>query len=301
MDRIDLYRIFARVVEAGGFTKAAATLDIPRSTVSTAVGALEERVGTRLLHRTTRSVSVTQDGREFYDRCTRLIADVEEAESSFRRDNADPVGRVHVDLPGRVGRLIVAPALPQFLAQYPGISVQLGVTDRAVNLVGENVDCAVRVGVLEDSELIARFIGDLSMINVASPAYLAAHGTPRSPADLAAGHFAVGYSSPTTGRSEEWEWVEAGALRSIELPARVTVNSAEAYVAGALAGLGLIQLPAYDVAGHVAAGELVSVMPHHQCAPMPMHLLYPHRRHLSHRVKLFADWLVELLRERTAV
>lgn len=295
MDRIDLFRIFARVVEAGSFTKAADTLSIPRSTVSTAVSALETRLGVRLFNRTTRVVSTTPDGQAFYQRCLQLIADFEEAESAFRVEGASPSGMVHTDVPGRIGRLIVAPALPGFLAKYPAIDVRLGMTDRAVSLVGDNIDCVLRVGPLSDSGLIARHVGYLPLINVASPAYLARHGTPRSIDDLRGGHQVIGYASPSNGRVEDWEWTDGATVHTLSLPARVTVNSAEGYIATCRAGLGLIQIPAYDVRHHLASGELIEVLPDYRAAPMQMTLLYPHRRLLSRRVQVFADWLVELL------
>ena len=295
MDRIDLFRIFARVVECSSFTRAADTLGVPRSSVSAAVQELEERVGARLLHRTTRVVSPTQDGSAFYERCVRLIADVEETENIFRQSTL-PAGRLRVDVPGRIGRLIVAPALPAFLNEYPEINIDLGVTDRAVNLVGESVDCVVRVGALADSGLIARAIGELPLINVASPVYLKRYGVPKLPEDLR-DHLAINYASPTSGRVESWEWVEDGVLQSTPMLDRVTVNSAEAYIACCLAGLGLIQIPAYDVRHHIEAGELVEVMPNHRAETMPMTLLYPHRQHLSRRLQVFADWLEALLKQ----
>lgn len=297
MDRIDLFRIFTRVVEVASFTRAANSLGLPRSSVSTAVAELEGRVSARLLHRTTRRVVPTQDGTVFYERCLRVIADVEETESLFREDEAKPSGKLRVDVPGRIGRIIVAPALPDFLDEYPDIDITLGVTDRAVDLVEESVDCVLRVGSLSDSGLIARTIGTLSLINVASRDYLARHGTPQTPADLG-GHWAVNYASPSTGRVEPWEWVEDGHLRARPVSGRVTVNSAEAYIACCLAGLGLIQIPAYDVRQHLDAGELVEVLPGHRAEPMPMTLLYPHRQHLSRRVRVFADWLEALLQQK---
>jgi len=200
LDRIDLFRIFARVVECSSFTHASDTLGVPRSSVSAAVLELEGRVGARLLHRTTRRVSLTQDGAAFYERCLRLIADVEEAESLFRQ-TATPSGKLRIDVPGRIGRLIIAPALPAFLDAYPDIDIDLGVTDRAVNLVEESIDCVLRVGPLTDSGLIARPIGELRLINVASPAYLERHGIPETPEDLAT-HWAVNYASPSSGRVE---------------------------------------------------------------------------------------------------
>lgn len=298
MDRFDLYRVFIRVMETGSFTKAAATLNLPRSTVSTAIATLEARLGARLLSRTTRAVSPTQDGLAFHERCLRIVEDNEELEGLFRHDGgAAPAGKLTVDMPARIGRLIVAPALPDFLERYPGIDLQIGATDRAVDLIGENVDCALRVGELPESRLIARNLGTLPLINVASPAYLSRYGIPETPACLSTGHYAVRYVSPTTGRTENWEWKEGSEEKSLALPGRVTVNNAEAYIACCLAGLGLIQIPAYDVQDHLKAGELVEVLPAYRSPPLPMALVYPHRRHLSHRLQVFADWLVRLMDE----
>ncbi|MBD9507012.1 LysR family transcriptional regulator [Ensifer sp. ENS10] len=296
MDRIELFRIFTRVVESASFTRAADTLGLPRSSVSAAVQTLETRLGTRLLHRTTRKVAPTQDGAAFYERCLRLIEDMDEAENLFRRSASGPTGRLRVDLPSRIGRLIVAPALPEFLTRYPGIDIDLGMTDRAVHLIEESVDCALRVGPLSDSGLIARPFGTLRLINVASPDYLERYGTPRTPADLAS-HFAVNYASPSSGRVEDWEWIEGGEARTVAVPGRISVNSAEGSIACCLAGLGLIQIPAFDVIDHLKEGRLVEVMPDHSAAPMPMALLYPHRQHLSRRLQVFANWLEGLMRE----
>lgn len=224
-----------------------------------------------------------------------MIAEVEKTEDLFRQSNAQPSGKLRVDVPGRIGRLIVAPALPAFLDTFPQIDIDLGVTDRAVDLVGDSVDCVVRVGSLSDSSLIARPLAKLPLINVASPDYLSRFGTPETPADLQA-HWAVNYASPSTGRTETWEWLDGGKLHSLPMRGRVSVNNAEAYIACCLAGLGLIQIPAYDVRSHLEAGRLVEVMPAYQAEPLPMTLLYPHRQHVSRRVQVFADWLETLLR-----
>ncbi|WP_231923414.1 LysR substrate-binding domain-containing protein [Sphingobium cloacae] len=226
-----------------------------------------------------------------------MIADVEETENLFRQTAAQPSGKLRIDVPGRIGRLVIAPALPGFLDMYPKIDIDLGVTDRAVDLIEDGVDCVVRVGPLSDSGLISRPIGKLPLINVASPAYLDLHGTPHIPDDLTH-HWAVNYASPSNGRVEDWEWIENDALRTKLLSGRVTVNSAEAYIACCLAGLGLIQIPAYDVRAHLQAGELVEVMPDHRAEPLQMTLLYPHRQHLSHRLQVFADWLEALLKRQ---
>ncbi len=295
MDRIDLFKVFARVVESGSFTKAATTLGLPRSSISAAIQTLESRVGARLLARTTRKVAPTQDGYAFYERCLRAVADVEEIENLFRDDAVVSTGRIRIDVPGRIGRLILAPALPEFLDRFSGIDVDFGSTDRTVNLIEENIDCVLRVGPLADSGLIARHVGELRLINVASPAYLARHGAPLHPADLAT-HFAVNYASPSDGRIVPWEWIVDGVAKTSTLRARVTVNSAEAYIACCLAGIGLIQIPAYDVKEYLASGALIEVMPGFRAAPMPITLLYPHRQHLSHRLRVFIDWLENVLR-----
>lgn len=296
MDRIELYRVFVRVVDCAGFTRAADQLNLPRSTVSEAVRTLEQRLGTRLLHRTTRQVTPTQDGMLFHARCQQLIADVDEAEQLFRQSPQALSGRIKVDVPGRIGRLIIAPALPGFLQAYPQIDIELGMTDRSVDLIEDGVDCALRVGPLQDSRLVARSMGQLPLINVASPAYVERHGLPTHPSQLGT-HWGVLYASPGNGRVEAWEWRENGVLRSQPLAGRVTVNSAEAYIACCVAGLGLIQIPAYDVRAELAAGSLLEVMPAYRADPMPMHLLFPHRRHPSQRLRVFVEWLQQVLLE----
>lgn len=296
MDQLSLYRIFIRVVEARSFTRAANTLQMPRSSVSTAIADLEARLGARLLNRTTRMVAPTDEGVEFYERCLGYLAESEEMETMFRSASRRIEGRIRVDLPGRIGRLIVAPALPEFLALWPSIRVELGMTDRAVDLLGERVDLALRVGPLPDSSLKARRIGEIAQINVASPAYLAQHGIPLSPADLER-HWQIAYASPSTGRVEDWEWLEGGRVRTCPVPWRVSANSAEGYIACALAGMGLIQIPAYDVAGHLVSGELIQVLPDHPPEPMQMHLLFPGSPGKLRRLTAFASWMEDVLRE----
>jgi len=295
VDRIDLFRVFARVVECANFTRAADTLGLPRSSVSAAIQELEGRIGARLLHRTTRKVSPTQDGAALYERCLRLIADVEETENLFRQTSVGPGGVLRIDVPGRMGRLIIAPALPGFLVSYPKIDITLSLTDRTIDLIEERVDCVLRVGKPHESGMIARPMGDLPLINVASPLYLSQYGTPCTPGDMTTQQV-VHYASPTSGRIAPWEWLDGETVRTLTTQGRVTVNSAEAYIACCLAGLGLIQIPAYDVQQHLRAGELIEVMPEYRAAPMPMNLLYPHRQHLSRRVQVFADWLDALLK-----
>jgi len=294
MDRIDLFRIFCRVVDCASFTRAADQLGLPRSSVSLAVRDLETRLGTRLLHRTTRKIAPTQDGLLFYERSLTVIAQVEDAEGLFRQDDLALTGRVHVDMPGRIGRLIVAPALPEFLDMHPGVDIIMGLSDRAANLFEDALDCVLRVGPLVDSSLVARPIGDIAFINVTSPAYLARHGVPQTPADLD-GHHMVLFASPTTGRIEPFEWLESGKLHNRRVKGRVTVNSAEAAIAACLAGLGILQIPAYDVKAELEAGTLAEVLPDYPAEPMPVNLLFPRRRDRPRRVLAFADWMEALL------
>lgn len=297
MDRIDLFRVFCRVVECASFTRAADQLGLPRSSVSLAVQELEGRLGTRLLHRTTRKVSPTQDGLLFYERSQAVIGQVEDVEGLFQQGDRGLAGRIHVDMPGRIGRLIVAPALPDFLDRYPGVDVILGATDRASDLVADALDCVLRVGPLADSSLVARLLGDIAFVNVASPAYLERHGIPQTPSDLDRHHMVL-FASPTTGRVEPFEWCEGSKVRTRRARGRVTVNNAEAMIAACLAGLGIIQIPAFDVREEIRSGALTEILPGYPAEPMAAHLLFPRRRERTRRVLAFADWLEQLLTRR---
>lgn len=293
MDRIDHIQIFLRVADTGSFTQAAEQLGWPRASVSLAVQQLEKRLGTRLLHRTTRRVSLTPDGELLVDRARSLVADMEELEQQFQPTDHTAKGRLRVDVPSRIARLLVAPALPDFFTRFPAIELELGSSDRMIDLVQDGVDCALRVGGLANTSLVARPLGTFVMVNCASPAYLDTHGTPRSADDLHS-HWAVHYGTGG-GRQTEWEWLDQGHPRQCSLRSRVAVNNVETYIASALAGMGLIQVPHYDVAAHLAAGELVEVLPQARAAAMPVHLVYPHRRHLSPRVQGFSRWIEALL------
>lgn len=297
MDRIELLRVFTRVAACSSFSQAADTMNLSRASVSAAVQQLESRLGTRLLQRTTRRVTLTADGEALLDRAAALIADLDELEQQFRPSGGAVTGRLRVDLPSRIARRLAAPALPGLLARHPGLRIELGSTDRAVDLVHEGIDAALRVGPLADSSLVARPFGRFALLNCASPAYLARHGVPASPEALADGHVVVDYVSPTSGRAAPWEWVDAeGRVHTRALPSQAGANNAETYIALALAGLGLIQVPAFDVREQLAEGTLVEVMPVHRPAPMPVQLVVAHRRQLaSRRLQVFGDWLAALL------
>jgi LysR family transcriptional regulator for bpeEF and oprC len=294
MDRVETMQVFVRVAETGSFTKAADGLGLPRATVSAAIQQLEASLGARLLQRTTRRVHLTQDGSALLERCHQLLSDFEEISGLFKQTPAQASGKLKVDVPSRLARLVVAPALPEFFKLYPDIELELRCTDRSINLIQEGVDCVVRVGQLEDSSLVARPLGQFELVNCASPAYLRQHGMPATPSELAR-HWAISYLSPTSGRNAPWEYIEDGVLNTVEMRSRMAVNNAETYIACCLAGLGLIQIPAYDVRGHIRAGELQEVMPQARAGAMPVYALYPHRRHLSRRVQVFIDWIENLL------
>ncbi|CAB3669212.1 LysR family transcriptional regulator [Achromobacter pulmonis] len=296
MDRFEQYRVFAQVAEMGSFIKAANALELPRASVSAAVQQLETQLGARLLHRTTRQVRLTADGAQLLERVRPLLADVEDIDQLFQQSQRQVAGRLNVDVPSRIARRLVAPALPGLLRRHPRLQLALGSSDRAIDLIQEGVDCAVRVGALHDSSLVSRPLGSIALVNCASPAYLREHGLPHAPDELPKGHWMVGYASPTTGRELPWEVAAGDGRRSVAVPSRVVVNNAESYIACCLAGLGLIQIPRFDVQDLLEAGELVEVMPAQRAAPMPVALLYPHRRQRSRRLAVFLEWFEELMR-----
>jgi DNA-binding transcriptional LysR family regulator len=285
--------IYARVAELASFTQAADQLGLPKARVSTAVQALESQLGTRLLHRTTRSVRMTPDGEAFYERCKAVIADIDELGSLFQQAPTALRGRLRIDMPTAMAREIVIPRLGEFMAAHPLIDLELSSTDRRVDLVHEGFDCVVRVGTLADSELIARPLGHYRMVNCASPAYLAAHGTPTSLNDLDA-HWLVHYSSTLGTGSPGWEYVDGGGrVRFKPMRGRLTVNNAHAYKAACVAGLGLIQAP--QIAPLLGDGQLIEVLPQFRAAPMPVSLLYAHRAGLSKRLRALMDWIALVL------
>ncbi|VTU22623.1 D-malate degradation protein R [Variovorax sp. PBS-H4] len=287
---LDALRIFAKVAELASFTRAAEQLGHPKARVSTAVQQLEGQLGTRLLHRTTRRVRLTQDGELFLERAKELVADAEELQAMFQQAPTALRGRLRVDLPVGIARHIVIPRLPEFFAAHPQLALELSTTDRRVDPVHEGFDCVLRIGPLRDSGLVARPLGRLRLINCASPGYLRAHGIPRAPEDLTA-HWLVHYSPTLGGQSPGWEYHDGERYRFQPMGGQITVNSSEAYEAACLAGLGLIQAPVLGLQARIDQGLLEEVMPQATAEPMAVTLLYPHRRNLSQRVQAMLDWL----------
>lgn len=292
MDRIDLFRIFVRVVDSGSFTRAAVTLGLPRSSVSAAIQELEGRLGTVLLLRNTRSSSLTPDGAHLYERCRPLLADAEEIEHLFRQPASGPAGRVRIDVPSRIGRRIIAPALPALLARYPGLELDLGMSDSPTDPVANGIDCLLRVGPARTPKLACVPLGDLTLVSCASPGYLARHGQPRQATDLDH-HLAVGYGLAAGGAP--WEWSASGQVHSRTVASRVAVDNVEGYIACGLAGLGLIQVPEYDVRDHLARGDLIEVLADARPAPMPLSLLHPPRERLPARLTIVIEWLASVV------
>ncbi|OKA24175.1 LysR family transcriptional regulator [Pseudomonas versuta] len=291
MDRFNAMLVFTRIVDLGGFARAADSLQMPRASVTVLIKQLEAHLGVQLLHRTTRQVSPTLDGAAYYQRCVSLLSDLEEAEGLFR--GSQPKGKLRVDMPAAVGRLVVFPALPEFTRRYPLIELEVGLSDRPVDLIREGVDCVVRGGLTMDDSLVARPLVMMDQVTCASPDYLQAHGVPQSLEDLS-GHQVVEYFSSVSGKRYGLEFQAGDEVRLIDLPKQVSVNSAEGYLAACMAGYGLVQTPHYHVAQLVREGRLQEVLG--DCLPPRLALtaLYPQHRQLSSRVRVFVDWLVDL-------
>ncbi|WP_175665793.1 LysR substrate-binding domain-containing protein [Burkholderia ambifaria] len=302
MDRFDAMRAFVRVVEAGSFTKAAETLHMSKTTVTQLVQQLEARLRVRLLNRTTRRINVTPDGIAYYERVTRLLADMDDAETSLSSASTLPRGRLRVDVPSPFARLILIPALPAFLARYPDIQLDMGVSDRTVDIMGENVDCVVRGGEPNDQSMVARRVANLSLGIVASPGYLALAGTPSHPAELENSHHRiVGFSWGRAGRLYPLVMHRSGETISVQGRYALAVDDGNAYLAAGVAGLGIMWLPHYMAKAHLERGELVTLFEDWQLAPMPLYIAYPPNRHVSAKLRAFIDWVVELMNAPAAV
>jgi DNA-binding transcriptional LysR family regulator len=282
MERIQTFRIFARVAEVKSFTKAAESLGLPKASVSSQIQQLENELGTRLLQRTTRQVQLTHDGISFYERTKDLLSDVDELKTMFQSGPSDITGRIRVDMSSRMARFQIIPRLPEFIE---------------VDLVHEGYDCVIRGGSLSDSSLIAKKLKDIHNINVASPSYLKKYGTPKSLKDLER-HYLVEYVSTFGEKPEGFEYVEADKTRFIPMKSFVTVNNAESYIAACEAGLGIIQNPRGTLEESLKKKRLVEILPKYRAESMPIYLLYPHRRNLPRRVKVFMDWVETVVNEK---
>ena len=290
-------RAFTRVVETGSFVKAAASLELPRNTVTKLVQGLEAHLRVKLLNRTTRRVSTTSDGTAYYERMARILDEWQEAESALTSAQASPRGRLRVDMAASMATMLVIPALPDFHARYPELQIDIGVSDRPVDLVSDRVDCVVRAGRIGDPSLIARHLGDVRFMTCATPDYLARHGTPLHPDELEHGHLLVRYFYAGSGRRLPLAFRRGE--QHIEVKGRyfVSVNDANALLAAGLAGLGIMHGPAFVVQPHIAAGRLVPLLQDWTGEVNPVSIVYAPNRHLSTRVRVFVDWMVQLFKQ----
>ena len=293
MDRLHAMNVFAKVVEMNSFWRAADSLNIPHGSATTIIKNLEAHLNVRLLQRTTRRLNLTPEGAEYYERCAAILAEIEEAEASLTQTGKGPKGKLRVDMTASVGRLIVMPQLSEFRERYPDIELMVGMSDRFVDLVQDGVDCALRVGSLGDSSLVARRFSDLQAMTVASPSYLALHGVPTDIDDLRS-HRAVQYFSSRTGRVADMNFMIENEAREMKLRGSLTINDADAYVMAAVTGAGLAQAPRFMLLPYLRSGELIEVLPSYAPRPMPIAAVYPHNRHLSPKVRVFVDWVAEL-------
>ncbi|MGO4377536.1 LysR substrate-binding domain-containing protein [Pseudoduganella sp. RAF19] len=300
MNKLQAMEVFVQVVDGGGFTRAAEALQLPKATVSTLVASLEQALAVKLLHRTTRQVTVTADGAAYYERCLRILADVKDAEESISRTRLSPSGRLRVDAPTGLSGDIVVPALPDFFERYPDISLELGSSDRLVDLVEEGVDCAIRAGVLANSSLIARRVGILSFIACAAPSYLERYGMPRHPNELER-HRCVNYFSSKTGRIFPWDFNRSGERIELPLPGAIALNDSNSYVQAGLAGLGVLLMADFQARPHIESGALVPVLTDWSTDSIPIHVVYPQNRHLSAKVRVFVEWVADLFAAHPAM
>ena len=295
MDKIHAMQLFIRVAELESFSRAADTLGLPKGSVSRQIQALENHLGTQLLHRTTRRVQLTQDGMIYYERAKDLLSNLDELDGLFHHDPSSISGKLRVDMPVGVARNLVMPRLPTFLHQYPGLELELSSSDRLVDLVREGFDCVVRVGTLKDSGLIARPLGNSRRLT--APARSTSPALVIRKSGGFASHAVVHYSVNLGTRAQGFEVATENGTQWVKTGGMLTVNSTETYHAACLAGLGIIQVPRVGVRDALRAGTLVEVLPQYRAEPMPVSLLYPHRRNLSRRVHLFMEWLTGVMKD----
>ncbi|SIQ43476.1 transcriptional regulator, LysR family [Rhizobium sp. RU35A] len=297
MDQLSAMRVFTRVVETGNFSKAALSLKMPKTTVTNLVQSLEAHLGTRLLNRTTRQVVVTTDGALYYERASRLLADLDELDGSLSSSQAQPSGKVRIALSGAFADQIIMPSLCDFHTRYPKIQLEFDIGDRIVDYIAENVDCALRGGTPNDQSLVARKVAELTLRTYAAPSYLEKVGEPKHPRDLEHHFSGIGYMKAYTGRNFPMQFHKDGELIEIEPRYIVSVNESRSYIAAAVAGIGVAQAVSFMVRDLVERGELVEILSDWQRPPIPLYIVYPQTRHLSNKVRVFVDWLAGKLQQ----
>jgi LysR family transcriptional regulator for bpeEF and oprC len=295
MDSFAEIGVFTRVVDAHSFTRAGHTLGMTPSGISRVITRLERRLGVRLLQRTTRSLSLTDDGAAYYTRCKAILRELEDAEGSLARAAREPRGRLRVDAPVVLGRFVLGPALPGFLDSYPELAIDLSVRDHVIDPIAEGIDVTLRMAELRDSELASRKLGEMRMVFAGSPRYFAKHGRPKHPHDLAH-HRVIGFLSG--GSALPWQFRNGHQL---DVTSRLSTNSADVRLDAALAGTGLIHMFAFHIADELARGRLETVLVDHEPPPKPIHALYAGPRAATPKIRVFLDWASALIQTKSGV
>jgi len=295
MDQLAAMRTFIRVVETGSFTRASDSLAIPKATVTKLIQGLEAHLRTKLLNRTTRRVLVTPDGALYYERAIRLLTEIDELDSGMASSQGLPKGKLRVEMSAALAKLVIMPALCDFHDRYPDIQLDLGISDRQIDILGENVDCAIRSGEIEDQSLIARRISAITFVTCAAPFYKELFGEPQHPRDLERDHHVVSFFRAETGRQQPFLLKRGN--EEIEVYGRYVVSTNEAitYVTAAKAGAGIVQAPYFMVRDAFADGTLEPVLTEWKRDPAPLFVVYPPNRHLSNKLRVFVDWTANLL------
>lgn len=294
MDRIVALRAFGRVVETGSFTKAADSLEVGKASVTRLVQQLEAHLGTQLLTRTTRKVTVTREGASYYDRTIALLRELEEVDVALGAQQSNLKGRLRIELSAAFAQRVIIPELGKFQECYPDIHLDFGASDRRIDVVVDNVDCAIRAGAITDEFLVARRVGHFEFVTCASPAYLRKHGVPKHPGELRQGHRVIGFTSARTGRVFPFDFSKGDERFEVEGQSTVSINELNAYVEAGIAGLGIIQTARFAQQAHIDAGVLVPILDDWHSAGLQAHIVYAPNRYVSARLRVFIDWVAEL-------
>lgn len=290
MDKIEIMRRFAAVAHTGSFTQAAEQMNVPKSAISTAVSQLEAHLSTRLLHRSTRKVSLTESGERYLPQCLRLLETLNELEESFQTQSQSLSGEIRVDMPSRFLSTIVMPQLTSWFALHPKTQIRVIGADYRIDPIKERVDCVIRAGYLDDSELFAKSLGTMKMVNCVSPSYLQSYGKPENMADLDQ-HLVVDYSPTQRQNNREFEYFDGSITRYIPMQSLISVSTTDAYLSAGLNGLGIIQLPENGVRDYLQSGELIEVLPEYTCQPMPISIVYQSKQQMPKRIRCFMEWI----------
>lgn len=293
MDRFSALKVFTRVVEANSFTRAADSLNMPNATISKTIQQLESHLGVCLLQRTTRRITVTPEGREYYEKALRILQALDEIDASFKPSRTKPKGHLRIAIGGSTARDVLIPLLADFMTLYPDIRIDLEVADKPADLISGNIDCAVRGGPMDDSTLIARKIGEAAMITCATPGYLRLYGIPAYPDELKNGHRLISYLSPASGRAFPFRFGHNGINTEFKTDHHLGINESNAYIAAGEAGLGIVQTFTYSVRDALASGALVEILSKWRPVSYPFHVVYAQNRHVPPRLRVFIEWLAE--------